>query len=146
MIHQVLSPVKDNWTLWFHSRNSHDWLITGYERIGTFDCFRDFVKHQTSVDGWFFLMRGNKLPFCEHYTYQIEIETDDSKTDREIWYKLCQNILNETLTSEYHHHWRELSEKIFQETGVHIDSIDQIAGVSYMSDLSSTRPKLKILI
>ncbi len=95
---------NDTWTLWFHSLETTDWSINGYEKIQTIKSISDFWIVMNNIDiniGMYYLMRNNTVPIWDHpdniggYNYTFKCYINDTY---KIFINMCCLVLGETIS------------------------------------------------
>jgi hypothetical protein len=82
------SKLKSKWNLWFHSFDSLDWTLNGYDKIMEVNTIEDIWYILNNIDitiGLYYFMKNDYLPIWDHvsnskgggYTYRCLI--NDSK-------------------------------------------------------------------
>ena len=63
------SPLNSSWTLYYHTFDSIDWTIAGYQRLGVITSIEDFLTITGTIKDWniglFYLMRDPRPPVWE---------------------------------------------------------------------------------
>lgn len=90
--------LSHKWYLWFHSFESIDWTVNGYEKIieiCNIDHLWFVLKNIDFTSGLYFLMKENKIPIWEEnvedysYTYRKSINDAIEIYKKVVIYFLC---------------------------------------------------------
>ena len=64
-----MSKLQDSWSLYYHSFDSDDWSIKGYQKLLTIDTVEEYLTMIDVLSDWtngmYYLMRGEHLPIWE---------------------------------------------------------------------------------
>jgi hypothetical protein len=96
--------LNDNWSLWNHSLDEHDWTINGYKKICIFNTIEQFwgvFDHINIETSMIFLMKQHSLPLWESPenvnggSWSFMVSKEDMK---DTFYLLSSGILGNQLT------------------------------------------------
>lgn len=100
-------PLNNIWILWFHSTNSNDWTINGYEQLLTIETVEDFWILINNVsdfsNGMYYLMRKGYPPLWDDaknihggaWTFKVE-----KRQLNPFWEELSCYCLGETICEQ----------------------------------------------
>ena len=103
----VEHKLNNNWVLWYHDMNHHDWSIKGYQKLATVGTVEEFWELFNSlpslVHGMWFFMRDGIPPRWEDEINQeggaFKFRTKNNQVDSN-WLTLAMFLIAEQMCSD----------------------------------------------